>query len=308
MKALAALAPLVLSGCYLLKQAEGQLYVLLHQRDLEEMLADPEVPAETKEKLRLVVAIKEFGERRMRLKPSKNYAAFYDTRGRPISYMVSACRKDRFEPYTWWFPIVGTVPYKGFFRRSDAREEALALEDEGYDVSLGAAAAYSTLGYFADPVLSTMLDYPEEQLAALILHELTHGTLYLPGGTDFNEGLASFTGWQGALEFARERHGTSSEAYGRTVRALAAEEKRDAEAKALFAKLQAHYASDLPAERKVELRDGVAGRPVNNAEILMQRRYGRYDEFRALFEREGADWARFFAALKASGPGSPRIP
>src|SRR5437016_3916838 len=193
--ALLAGSALGAGGCYLLTQAGGQIDILLHSRGVEEMMADPSVSPAVKEKLRLVGDIKEFGEREMGLTPSSNYTTFYDTAGRPITYIVTACPKDSFRPYTWWFPIVGDVPYKGFFHRDDAVAEARALRAEGYDVRLGSASAYSTLGYFKDPVLSTMLDYPEEHLAALILHELTHGTIYLPGGADFNEGLASFVGW-----------------------------------------------------------------------------------------------------------------
>ncbi|MBI3856537.1 MAG: aminopeptidase, partial [Planctomycetes bacterium] len=189
------------------------------------------------------------------------------------------------------------VPYKGFFHQEDAQAEARELEEQGYDVGFGTAAAYSTLGYFPDPVLSTMLDYPEEQLVALLLHELTHGTIYLPGGTDFNEGLASFVGWQGALEFARRRRGISSLQYDRTVRAFAAEERRDVKARELFKKLNDLYKSGLTSREIVAQRDKVAGRKVNNAEILMQRRYGRYDEFRAKFEKAEGDWSRFFDAL-----------
>jgi predicted aminopeptidase len=296
MKALAWLLPLLLlPGCYLVRQAEGQLSILFNLRDLDEMLADPSVPDETKSKLRFVREVKDFGEREMGLTRSDNYTAYYDTKGRPITWIVSACAKDRFEPYTWWFPIVGTVPYKGHFRREDAVAEARALEADGYDVHLGGAAAYSTLGYFTDPILSTMIDYPDEQLAALILHELTHGTVWLPGGTDFNEGLASFVGWQGALEFARKRHGVGSVEYDRAVRALAAEELRDARAKEVFLKLAELYRSDAPD--KVARRDAVAGIRVNNAEILMMRRYGRYDEWRARFEQAGGDWRRFFPML-----------
>jgi predicted aminopeptidase len=290
--------PALLSGCYLLRQAGGQLHILLNRQGIDDLLGDPSVPEAQKEKLRLVREVKAFGEREMGLTRSSNYESFYDTQGTPITFIVSASAKDRFEPCTWWFPIVGTVPYKGFFSRDDAVVEARELEEEGYDVSLGAAAAYSTLGYFPDPVLSTMLDYPDEELVALILHELTHGTIYLPGGTDFNEGLASFVGWQGALEFARGRHGISSEAYERTVRAFAEEEQRDARAGELFRKLEEFYRSDLPRERKIEKRDEVAGRKVNNAVILMQRRYGRTDEFRRRFELVGGDWQAFFAELR----------
>lgn len=294
--ALVLLLPL-LSGCYLLTQGYGQLRVLLDSRRIDDLLADPSVPDKTKLKLLLVREIKSFGEQHLGLTRSANYESFYDTEGRPITYLVSACRKDRFQPYTWWFPIVGEVPYKGFFSRDDAVAEARDLEKQGYDVSLGMAAAYSTLGYFPDPVLSTMLGYPDEHLAALILHELTHGTVYLPGGTDFNEGLASFVGWQGALEFARRRKGIASVEYDRTVRAFAAEERRDARAKELYQKLDELYRSKQARDVVLAERERIAGGKVNNAEILMARRYGRYDEFRARFEAAGGEWKPFFDAL-----------
>jgi len=294
--AIAVLLPL-LSGCYILTQGYGQLRVLLDSRRIDDLLADPAVPDETKLKLLFVREVKSFGEHELGLARSANYESFYDTQGRPITYIVSACRKDRFQPYTWWFPVVGDVPYKGFFAKKDAEAEAAALEKQGYDVALGMAAAYSTLGYFPDPVLSTMLAYPDEQLAALILHELTHGTVYLPGGTDFNEGLASFVGWQGALEFARKERGIASEAYNRTLRAFAAEERRDSRAREIYSKLDELYRSNPPRERVLEERARIAGPKVNNAEILMQRRYGRYDQFREGFEKAEGDWRRFFEAL-----------
>jgi len=286
-----------LCGCYILTQAMGQIRVLLNSQRIDTLLADPKVPDDVKLKLRLVREIKAFGEDELGLKPSSNYESFYDTKGQPITYIVSACRKDRFQAHLWWFPIVGDVPYKGFFNKDDAVAEAKGLEAQGYDVSLGTAAAYSTLGYFPDPVLSTMLEYPEEQLVALLLHELTHGTIYLPGGADFNEGLASFVGWQGALEFARRRYGIASVRYDRTVRAFAAEERRDERAREVFRKLDELYKSSLSAAEKIERRDKIAGRKVNNAEILMQRRYGRYDEFRLKFEKAKGEWKTFFEAL-----------
>ncbi|MBV8878545.1 MAG: aminopeptidase [Planctomycetaceae bacterium] len=302
--ALVLLLPL-LSGCYLITQGYGQLRILLDSRAIDDLLADPAVPDQTKLKLLLVREIKSFGEHELGLNRSANYESFYDTKGKPITYIVSACRKDRFQPHTWWFPIVGDVPYKGFFAKADAEAEAAALEKENYDVSLGMAAAYSTLGYFPDPVLSTMLSYPDEQLAALILHELTHGTIYLPGGTEFNEGLASFVGWQGALEFARRRKGIHSEAYDRTVRAFAAEERRDTRARELFHRLDELYRSNQPRSVVLVEREKIAGGKVNNAEILMQRRYGRYDEFRARFEQTGGEWRPFFESLVREKGGAP---
>ena len=360
----AALLALSLPGCWYLRQGAGQIDLLIHSRSLEEVAADPLLPAHHRRKLLLIREVKAFGELRMGLAPSGNYTKFYDTGGEAVTWIVSACAKDRFESYTWSFPIVGAVPYKGYFDRADALAEARALEVEGYDVSVGPAAAYSTLGYFNDPVLSTMLSYPEEDLAALILHELTHGTLYLPGGTEFNEGLASFVGTQGALEFFRLRRGEDSTSYARAVRSLAREERRDARAKELYAKLDALYRSELSREEKVRRRDGIAGElragwkreaeallrtaeearrvedlleervrrracptalrpgdlqtalerlaalpgvaegPVNNAAVLAQRRYGRYDEFRARFEAVGGDWPAFFASMRATSPSA----
>lgn len=300
------LAPLLLwpslVGCYLAKQAEGQLYILLTQRPIEDVLEDPDVPASSKEKLRLIRDVKEFGEREIGLSPSNNYTRFFDTGGRPVSWIVSASRKDRFENYTWWFPIVGTVPYKGFFRRADAVAEARSLESDGYDVQLTPVAAYSTLGYFPDPVLSTMVDYSEEDLTALILHELTHGTVYLPGDTNFNERLASFVGWQGALEFARRRHGLDSIVYERTVRALAREERRARESRELFERLDALYRSNVSRAEKIRRREQVAGRKVNNAEILMQRRYTDHAVFGSVFEDVDGDWKAFFDRVRQGLP------
>jgi predicted aminopeptidase len=292
--------PLLLSGCYIAKQAEGQAALLAGLVKVEEKLSDPALPSETRRKLLLVLEVKDFGEREMGLAPTANYTHYFDTEGRPVSYVVSACLRDRFEPYTWWFPIVGRVPYKGFFRRSDALEEARALDAEGYDVSLRPVAAYSTLGWFTDPVLSTMLDDPDEELAALILHELTHATLYVAGDADFNEGLATFVGRQGALEFLRWRYGTGSPEYERGVRAAAEEERRDADARRLFQALEGLYRSSIPPARKVALRDAVGGRRVNNAEILMRRRYGRVDVFQALFDQAGGAWKRFFAGVRSA--------
>ncbi|HEX7897713.1 MAG TPA: aminopeptidase [Planctomycetota bacterium] len=362
MKVFALLLPLCLSGCYYLKQGAGQLDVLLSSRSIDEAAADPALPEAGRRKLALIKEVKAFGEREMGLTPSSNYTTYYDTGGQPITWIVTACARDKFEPYTWSFPIVGTVPYKGFFDRADALAEARGLEALDLDVNVSPAAAYSTLGYFKDPVLSTMLAYSDEDLASLILHELTHGTIFLAGGVDFNEGLANFVGAQGAMEFFRGRRGEGSTSYARAVRSLAREERRDARSLATYRALDALYKSEASREDKLLLREevvaalragwkaeadvlardvgrtseadaalerrvrwggcpvpwsgndvrrslerlaalpGVAEGPVNNAVILAQRRYGRYDEFRAVFERVGGDWPAFFKAMKAGAP------
>jgi predicted aminopeptidase len=285
-----AAAALLPAGCYLGAQALGQARILLNRVSIDVLIADPSTPAPVRSKLRLVRELKEFGEREMGLAPSDNFEDFHDTAGRPITYLVTACARHEFRPYTWWFPVVGEVPYKGFFSYDDAVAEARRLEALDLDVSFGTAAAYSTLGYFPDPVLSTMLDHPEEELSALILHELTHGTLYLPGGADFNEGLASFVGWQGALEFARRRRGAASDAYARTVGAYARAERRDARALELYRKLADLYASGRSREEILESKAGIfAGwREARSQEAARAELHVRtLERERAAAEREG---------------------
>lgn len=298
----ALLAAPLLSGCYLARQAEGQIRLLLELRAVGEVLSDPALLPEERRTLELVADVKAFGECEMGLARTAAYTTFFDTRGRPVSWIVSACPPDRFEPVTWWFPIAGSVPYKGFFRRQDALEEAAAFMERGYDVSLSPVAAYSTLGYLPDPVLSPMLDDPPEDLAALILHELTHATLYRAGEADFNEGLATFVGRQGAIDYVRARFGEASAPHERALRALEEERRRAARADEAFQRLRELYASDLPRERKLALRDGVAGFRVNNARILMARRYGRLDAFEELWRRAGGNWTRFFALARGGAP------
>lgn len=269
---------------------------------MEEILADPTLPEEDRRAIEWVADVKAFGEREIGLARTSAYTTYFDTRGRPITWIVSACPPDRFEPVTWWFPLVGSVPYKGFFRREDALEEAAALLGRGYDVSLTPVAAYSTLGYLPDPILPTMLDDPPEDLAALILHELTHATLYRPGDADFNEGLATFVGRRGAIDHARARFGEGSVPHERACRAFEEERGRAARTEEAFRRLRDLYASELPRGRKLALRDATAGFRVNNARLLMSRRYGRLDAFENLWRRAGGDWKRFFALARETAP------
>lgn len=290
-------APL-LSGCYLARLAEGQVRILLSLRPVQEILGDPSLPPEDRRTFELVADVKKFGEEEMGLARTAAYTFFFDTRGRPVSWIVSACPADRFEPVTWWFPLVGSVPYKSFFRREDALEEAAALLERGLDVWLAPVAAYSTLGYLPDPVLSTMLDDPPEDLVALVLHELTHATLYRAGDADFNEGLATFVGRQGAVDYARARFGEGSPPHERARRALEEERQRAVRTEEAFRRLRELYASDLPRERKLAIRHATAGFRVNNARLLMSRRYGRLDAFDRHWRKAQGDWRRFFALAR----------
>lgn len=316
----------LLGGCYILRQGWGQVDILLTRKPVRDYLAGDAPPAD-KEKVRFILEVKEFGERELGLKATDNYSTFYDTEGKPVSWVVTACRKDRFEPYTWWFPVVGTVPYKGFFDREDAVAQAKELEEEGYDVSLGTVGAYSTLGWFSDPILSTMLDDPGEALADLVLHELTHGHVYVSGRGDFNESLASFVGRQGSLEWFRKKYGENSPPYLRAIRRYADEERFDVFMHDLYTELDAWYRSSPPdvlEGREVIFRrakdsfrswrdelngirfDWFLSIPLDNSTILGRRRYGRTELFQKLFDSVGGEWPIFWervhAAAKAPKP------
>jgi len=162
---------------------------------------------EQKDRLRLVARIKDFGEKVLGLKETRNYRTVYiKTRREPI-HVVSASPKDRLVPVTWWFPIVGRMPYLGFFDLEKARAEKDHLLMKGFDVMPGTADAYSTLGWFEDPVTLNHLEGSTPNLVETLLHEMTHTTLYMKGQPAFNEGLANLLGKIGCLLFLEENYG-----------------------------------------------------------------------------------------------------
>ena len=309
---------------YYLHLATGQLRLILGCTPLDELLAAPDLDPERRAAFELVAAVRTYGKKRMGLAVTDQYTCFYDTGDRPLSWNVSASPPDRFEPYRWSFPIVGSVPYKGFFDRERAARERERLEAHGYDVWAGPVSAYSTLGYFADPLLSRMLDYPEDTLASLLLHELTHSTVYVPDHTQFNESLATFVGKTGALGFLSERYGASSQQVADARRRRADAEAFSGFMRALVTRLDSLYTSDLPRERilaervsvferaKDEFRsvrtqllhsparyDGFLDWDPNNARLLSYRRYHDLDDFDELYRACGHAMRRFLAICQS---------
>ena len=276
----------------------GQARIVLNCQPIDKLLADPDLDPHTAEKLALVERVRTFARDRIGLEHTSNYTCLFDTRGQPVSWNVSASPPDRFTPFRWKFPIVGALPYKGFFDRNLGLQERDALQEQGFDVYLRPVSAYSTLGFFSDPVFSTMLDYSEERLADLILHELTHATVFAEGHTDFNESLATFIGQKGSQVFLAERYGPDSSQleevsqrradaarfrdfmqeivasldslYGRGLpRETVLEERQE-----VFAQAQARYKT-IRREFKAVNFDGFLKWEVNNARLLSYRRYHR---------------------------------
>lgn len=195
---------------YGLAQGKGQLEILRNVEETKDLLADPNLPDSLKSKIEAINRAKDFAVNELGLKNSDNYTTYFDEGGAVTLWNVSACAPFKFEPKTWWFPFVGEVPYKGYFKRENAVRLVRKLENEGLDARMRPVGGWSTLGWFRDPILSSMLERSEGQLAELIIHELTHGTIFVKSEVTFNENLASFIGEQGAIEYLKKEYGDSS--------------------------------------------------------------------------------------------------
>lgn len=191
-------------------QAKGQVTILLNVDDVSDVLKDPAFPDSLKARIRLIEEIKQFGVDSLGLSPSDNYTTFYNQHGKPLMWVINASERYQIKAYKWSFPIIGTFPYKGYFDSTRAVREEKELIKSGLDTDIGEASAWSTLGYLKDPILSSMLKRREGSLANLILHELTHGTLFVKDNLELNENLASFVGDIGAIRFLTQKYGADS--------------------------------------------------------------------------------------------------
>lgn len=189
---------------------KGQMGLLWRAKSISRVLKDKDLPPQTRQGLQLVERIRAFARDEIGLAASTNYTTYVDIGSGPVSWNLVVCAKDQLTPVRWTYPVVGTVPYRGYFRREEAESERDRYEAKGYDTYLRPVSAYSTLGWFPDPILSTMLRYDEADLADLVIHELTHATLWIEGDVTFNESLASFVGETGALIWLQIKYGKDS--------------------------------------------------------------------------------------------------
>ncbi len=192
-----------------MKSGWYQAELLLSREPVTEVRAQGSLTESEMSQLDLIADAKQWGGE-IGLAATENYETLAVGWERTI-WNLTACDPISFTPKTWWFPIVGRVPYLGFFVEDQALERARKLEKTGRDVYLRTAGAYSTLGYFRDPILPGMLEWSESNLVDTVLHEMTHATLWVAGSVDFNESLASFVGETAALRYLVDRHGLHSE-------------------------------------------------------------------------------------------------
>ncbi|MEE9606734.1 MAG: aminopeptidase [Myxococcota bacterium] len=188
------------SGCYLAHLAAGQARLLRARQPIEALLADPSTPPELRARLELTERAREFAAG-LGLDVGGQYTSYVPWPGDRVVTSVVATRAGELEPAGFSYPFLGRLPYKGFFDRERAEAEAERLRARGLDVCEVGVRAYSTLGWFDDPVTGPMLRGDEGAVVEVIVHELVHATVYVPGDADFNEGVASFIGEEGAVQF-----------------------------------------------------------------------------------------------------------
>jgi predicted aminopeptidase len=248
----------LLSACsplYILRAGYEEAKILWHRTPITEVLRRPDLDAATREKLELVLRVRRFVEQELDFDVGGSYSSITEIAVPPIVYVVTAAPRTSLEPYTWWFPIVGRVAYKGYFDEAAARREARRLEAKGYDTYVRAAVAFSTLGWFSDPLLPHLLQYDQETLTNIVIHELFHSTFYLPGETAFNETLANFAGHRGAIAFFSQDQGHDAAVTRRAVATWKNELTIAAFLAEAAGRLEALYRSSLAETEKLRQRE-----------------------------------------------------
>ncbi|HWP60490.1 MAG TPA: aminopeptidase [Candidatus Acidoferrales bacterium] len=306
--ALAACSP-----TYLFQMALEEGKILWRRQPIESLLEDGELDPGTADKLRLVLAVRKYARDVLHLRVGGSYAT-YSYVDRPVlSYVLMAAPKTDLKPYTWWYLFVGRVPYKGFASEKAAQSEADRFAAAGYDTYIREASAFSTLGWFDDPLLKHVLAYDKVTLADLIFHELVHNTLFVKGAVDFNESFANFVGHRAAIAFFLQQTGADSAEYRKAVESWEQALEFSRFIAELAGTLAELYARSIPVEDKLRLRQEIFQRgqeqwsrqiaerpahryrgfgrgPVNNAVIAHALLYlSRLDLFEALYKALGGD-------------------
>lgn len=200
-------------GCqisYYLHSAYHQTKLINSRQPIDKALKSDNLNAKQKAKLELVKSVKKYAEETLGLKKSSNYTSFVQLEEPYVTYIVQAAHPFELKPFLWRFPFVGEVPYKGYFRKALAEEEAAELRAKHFDTYTRGVSAYSTLGWFQDSVLSSMLRYEDYDLAELIIHETVHTTLFVKDAAEFNERMATFLGHKGMRMYYQSLEGENS--------------------------------------------------------------------------------------------------
>jgi len=326
-------AAALLAACsptYVIRAGYEEAKILSRRQSIQKLVDDPRTPPEERAKLALVLQARSFAQKSLHLKAGDSYTTYSRLKSDTLAMVVSAAYRDRFQAYTWWFPIVGHVPYKGFFSESDARDEMRKLEAKGLDTYMRPTSAFSTLGWFKDPLVSPVLRYGEVDLVNTVVHEIFHNTIYVSGQAMFNESAANFVGAHGAIEFFCRRDGADSPActraraeweddllfgrfldgfvgelqtlYGRTDLSSA---QKVAARDAIFQRAKQRFADEVRPALKVQSFASFTRDPLNNATLISRRLYyHRLDLFERVLQSRGGDLDRTIADIVRAARGS----
>jgi predicted aminopeptidase len=322
-----ALILVTLSGCQAIsfyKQAiEGQYEILSHQAPISRLIADPATPPNLKARLEQVQRIRQFAAAELRLPVDDNYLKYTDLHRPYVVWNVNVAPQLSLDPKTWWFPIVGSASYRGYFHEDAALRYARRWEEDGRDVYVSKVEAYSTLGWFHDPLLNTFIFDSEADLADVIFHELAHQRLFVASDTDFNEAFAMTV----AAEGVRRWFGASrnAEAYDEYRKGMEHENDFVSVVLAARAKLETNYADARASgneklRRKEEIIGELRGNyatlkarwggaqsgydtwfsePINNAKLnTVSAYYDLMPDFGALLRAQGGDMEKFYGAVR----------
>ena len=326
MRNAAALAvALLLGGCgnfsYYLQSVGGQLEIWRREAPIERLLEDPAIAPPLKAQLQRALRIREYASRELGLPDNRSYRAYADLARPFVVWNVFAAPEFSTEPRQWCFPVAGCVNYRGYFSEAEARAHAREMAAAGNDVYVGGVPAYSTIGWFADPVLNTFIHYPEPELARLLFHELAHQVVYVQDDTMFNESFATVVEQAGIARWLTT-HGSAADRqrFAQLQRFRADFRVLVTDTRAALAVLYAGTAT--PAEmrrRKAELLaalktqyqqrkldwEGFAGydrwfaQPLGNAHLASVAIYTQQvPAFQALLAQQGGDLPRFYAAVR----------
>lgn len=321
------LAILLLSGCsslsYYTQLAGGQLALLRAREPVADVIADPQRDPKLRDRLRTSQQAREFASQHLHLPDNQSYRLYADIHRQYVVWNVFATGEFSLDPVTHCFPIAGCVAYRGYYDQNAARGEAALQKLDGKDVYVSGVEAYSTLGWFNDPIISSMMTWGDERLATLIFHELAHQRFYVKDDSEFNESYATFVEQEGTRQWLAARgmspETASSETLRRDQLTQLVLDTRD-RLKTLYAE---PLSADVMRQRKAaeferlrgqykQLRDSQWGgdkrfdawvyAPMNNARLLP---IGLYDQwtpaFAALFKQVDGDWTAFFTAVETLG-------
>jgi predicted aminopeptidase len=326
---------LLAGGCnpfYVARAGVAQARILASREPLHVVIVDPATDPRTAGKLTLVLEARTFAISELGFENAgEAYTSVARLPSDTLALVLSAAYRDRLAFRTWWFPITGHVPYRAYFSESGAITARDRLEAEGFDTYLRPTAAFSTLGWFADPLYSTLLRLDEVGLVETVLHELAHNHLFLPGQGRFNESWATFVGNAGAIAFfctrsgggpdttwcrrARDRWADAIDisAYlddvESSIRAVYAREDLDAAAKIalrdeVYASALARFRSEVQPALRATTYAYLGAEELNNATLLARTLYyHRLADFQALLDAEGGDLRRVMARLRDEAPG-----